>query len=277
MPKSIWNGTISFGLVHVPVKMYSATESKTVHFKEVHLKDGSKVEHRRFCSKEDTEVDYKDVVKGYEVSNGKFVVLEKDDVKAASGERGRIVDVEHFVEAQDIDPVYFNKAYYLGPRDGGEDAYRLLRDALEKAGKAAIGRFTFHNREYLAAIRPFDDKHLSLHTMRFHDEVATADEFDVDSPSKAPAKKEIDMAARLVDSLYESFDPKAYEDEYRSAVLELIERKAGGKQIEAPEEEPEESDDDLMAALQASMDDSPSRKRDKAKANGAKSKAKAKR
>ena len=277
MPKSIWNGTISFGLVHVPVKMYSATESKTVHFKEVHLKDGAKVEHRRFCSKEDKEVEYKDVVKGYEISSGKFVVLEKDDVKAASGERGRIIDVEHFVEAADIDPVYYDKAYYLGPRDEGADAYRLLRDALEQSGKAAIGRFTFHNREYLAAIRPIDDKRLSLHTMRFHDEVASAGDFDVDSPSKAPQKKEIDMAAKLVDSLHEDFDPKAYEDEYRAAVLELIERKALGKQIEAPEEEPEESDGDLMAALQASMSDGPSRKRDKSKARGAKSRAKAKR
>jgi DNA end-binding protein Ku len=277
MPKSIWNGTVSFGLVHVPVKLYSATESKTVHFHEVHLKDGSKVEHRRFCSKEDKEVDFKDVVKGYEVSSGKFVVLEKDEVKAAAGDRGKIVDVEHFVCAADIDPVYYEKAYYIGPRDGSEDAYRLLHDALEKSGRAAIGRFTYHNREYLAAIRPFDDKVLALHTMRFHDEVASGDEFDLDSPAKAPAKKEVDMAARLVDSLYEEFDPTAYEDEYRAAVLELIERKASGKQIEAPEEEPEESNDDLMAALEASMSDGPSRKRDKAKARSAKSKPKAKR
>jgi DNA end-binding protein Ku len=277
MPRSIWNGTISFGLVHVPVKLYSATESKTVHFSEVHLKDGSKVEHKRFCSKEDKEVPYEQVVKGYEVSSNKFVVLEKDEVKAAAGDRGRIVEVDHFVCADDIDPVFYEKAYYLGPRDGGEDAYRLLRDALDKAGRAAIGRFTFHNREYLAAIRPFDDKVLSLHTMRFHDEVATADEFDVDAPSKAPAKKEVDMAARLVDSLYEEFDATAYEDEYRAAVLDLIDRKASGKQIEAPEDEPEESNDDLMAALEASMADGPSRKRDKSKARTAKSKSRSKR
>ena len=276
MPKSIWNGTISFGLVHVPVKLYSATESKTVHFHEVHLKDGSKVEHRRFCSKEDKEVEYKDVVKGYEVSSGKYVVLEKDEIKAAAGDRGKIVDVEHFVCASDIDPVYYEKAYYLGPRDGSEDSYRLLHDALEKSGRAAIGRFTYHNREYLAAIRPFGGKHLAMHTMRFHDEVATGDEFDMDSPSKAPAKKEVDMAARLVDSLYEEFDPTAYEDEYRAAVLELIERKASGKQIEPPDEEPEETNDDLMAALEASMSDSPGSKRDKAKARSAKSKSKAK-
>ena len=275
MPKSIWNGTISFGLVHVPVKLYSATESKTVHFHEVHLKDGSRVEHRRFCSKEDKEVDYKDVVKGYEVSSGKYVVLEKDEIKAAAGDRGKIVDVEHFVCASDIDPVYYEKAYYLGPRDGSEDSYRLLHDALAKAGRAAIGRFTYHNREYLAAIRPFDDKVLALHTMRFHDEVASGDEFDLDSPAKAPGKKEVDMAAKLVDSLYEEFDPTGYEDEYRAAVLELIDRKAAGKQIEAPEEEPEESSDDLMAALEASMSDGP--RRDKSKARGAKSRSKAKR
>lgn len=277
MPRSIWNGTISFGLVHVPVKLYSATESKTVHFHEVHLKDGSKVEHRRFCSKEDKEIPYEEVVKGYEVSSGKYVVLEKDEIKAAAGDRGKIVDVEHFVCAADIDPVYYEKSYYLGPRDGSEDAYRLFHDALEKAGRAAIGRFTYHNREYLAAIRPFDDSVLAMHTMRFHDEVATADEFDVDSPARAPGKKEVQMAARLVDSLYEEFDPTGYEDEYRAAVLDLIERKAAGKQIEAPEEEPEEDVDDLTAALEASMADSPSRKRDKSKARNAKSKPKAKR
>lgn len=273
MPRSIWNGTISFGLVHVPVKMYSATESRTVHFHEVHLKDGSKVEHRRFCSKEDKEIPYEEVVKGYEVSANKFVVLEKDEIKAAAGDRGKIVDVDHFVCADEIDPVFYEKAYYLGPRDGSEDAYRLLHDALEKAGRAGIGRFTYHNREYLAAIRPFDDEVLSLHTMRFHDEVAGAGEFDVDAPAKAPAKKEVEMAARLVDSLYEKFDATAYEDEYRAAVLELIERKASGKQIEAPQEEPEESSDDLMAALEASMAAAPSRRRSGSKGKGAKSRA----
>ena len=275
MPRSIWNGTISFGLVHVPVKLYSATESKTVHFHEVHLKDGSKVEHRRFCSEEDKEVDFKEVVKGYEVSSGTFVVLSKDEIKAAAGDRGKIVDVDHFVCAGDIDPVFYEKSYYLGPRDGSEDAYRLFHDALEKAGRAAIGRFTYHNREYLAAIRPLDDKVLALHTMRFHDEVATAGEFDVDAPAKAPAKKEVEMASRLVDSLYEDFDPTAYEDEYRAAVLDLIERKASGKQIEAPEEEPEADVDDLMAALEASMADGPARKKDKSKARTARTRAKA--
>src|SRR4028119_789358 len=125
MPKSIWNGTISFGLVHVPVKMYSATESKTVHFHEVHLKDGSKVEHRRFCSKEDKEVEYKDVVKGYEVSEGKYVVLEKDEIKAAAGDRGKVIHLREFVDAGEIDPVLYDKTYYVGTGDD-KDAYRLL-------------------------------------------------------------------------------------------------------------------------------------------------------
>jgi DNA end-binding protein Ku len=234
--------------------MYSATESKTVHFHEVHLKDGAKVEHRRFCSKEDKEVPYKEVVKGYEVKKGEFVVLESDEVKAAAGDRGRIVDVEHFVEAAEIDPVFYEKAYYLGARDGGEDAYRLLHDALVKTGKAAIGRFSYHNREYLAAIRPYDKDILTLHTMRFADEVAAAGDLDLETPRvKAPQKKEVDMAAKLVDSLHERFDPAAYEDQYREAVLALIQAKAEGKNIEAPQEEPEEQSDDLMAALEASL------------------------
>jgi DNA end-binding protein Ku len=253
-PKSIWNGTVSFGLVHVPVKMYSATESRTVHFHEVHLADGARVEHRRFCSKEDKEVPFKEVVKGYEVKKGEFVVLETDEVKAAAGDRGRIVDVEHFVDAAEIDPVFYDKAYYLGARDGGKDAYRLLHDALVKTGRAAIGRFTYHNREYLAAIRPYDKNVLTLHTMRFADEVATGDDLDLEPPKvKAPQKKEVDMAAKLVDSLHEAFDPTSYEDQYREAVLALIKAKSEGKNIEAPQEEPEERSDDLMAALEASL------------------------
>ncbi len=253
MPRSLWNGTVSFGLVNVPVKLFSATESKTIHFHEVHAEDGARIEHRRFCSKEDKEVPYKDVAKGYEVRKNTYVMLDKEEIAAASGERTHVIDVEAFVCLADIEPTFYEKAYFLGAGDKGEDAYRLLRDALEKSGRAAIGRFTFHNREYLASIRPFDDKVLALHTMRFHDEVATADEFDVDAPAKAPGRKEVEMASRLVDSLYEDFDPTAYEDEYRAAVLDLIERKAAGKEIDLAAQEEPEHGDDLAAALEASI------------------------
>jgi DNA end-binding protein Ku len=251
MPRSIWNGTISVGLAHVPIKLYSATENKTVSFHEVHLKDGARLEHKRICSKEGKEVPYKDVVKGYEVAADEFVVLEKDEVAAAAGSRGKVIEIEEFVPDDEIDPVFYERTYYVGPRDDDE-AYRVFLAALEHTGQVGIGRFTFHNREYLAAVRALDDV-LALHTMRFHDEIVRGDELDVDSPGKGASKQEVQMASQLVDSLHREFDPGDYEDSYREAVLELISRKAEGEEIEAEAEEPEDDTDDLMAALQASL------------------------
>jgi DNA end-binding protein Ku len=252
MPKSIWNGTISFGLAHVPVKLYSATESKTVSFREVHLSDGAPIEHRRLCSKEGKEVPYKEVVKGYEISEDEYVVLEKDEVKAAAGSRGKVVEIEDFVPGESIDPDFFEKTYYVGCRDDGE-AYRVFHEALKETGRVGIGRFTFHDREYLAAVRSLDGV-LALHTMRFHDElVHPSDLEDVSVPRKGPTKQESKMAEQLVDSLHEKFDPRDYEDTYREAVLDLIDRKAKGKKIEREEPEPREDTDDLAAALEASL------------------------
>src|SRR5919107_69154 len=167
-PKSIWNGTISFGLAHVPVKLYSATESKTVSFQEVHVSDGARIEHKRVCSKDGREVPYKQVVKGYEVSPDEFVVLEKDEVAAAAGARGKVIELEDFVPEGEIDPIFFEKTYYVGCREEAE-AYPVLRAALERSGRVGIGRFTFHNREYLVAVGGLDGG-LGLDTSRFHDE-----------------------------------------------------------------------------------------------------------
>jgi DNA end-binding protein Ku len=250
-PKSIWNGTISFGLAHVPVKLYSATESKSVSFHEVHVSDGARIEHKRICSKEGKEVPFKQVVKGYEVSPDEFVVLDKDEIKAAAGARGKVIELEDFVPEGEIDPIFFEKTYYVGGRDDTE-AYRVFRAALEQAGRVGIGRFTFHNREYLAAVRVLDGV-LALHTMRFHDEIVGADDLDVDKPGKRPAKREVEMAGQLVKSLHRKFDPADYEDSYREAVLDLIKRKAKGEDLEPAEPEPEEEPTDLVAALQASI------------------------
>jgi DNA end-binding protein Ku len=254
MPRSIWNGTISVGLAHVPIKLYSATESKTVSFNEVHLADGARLEHKRICSKEDKEVPFKEVVKGFEVAPDEFVVLTKEEVAAAAGARGKVIEIEDFVPDDEIDPVFYEKTYYVGCRDDGE-AYRVFHEALKQTARVGIGRFTFHNREYLAAVRPLDDV-LALHTMRFHDELVRGDELEVETPAKGPSKQEIEMAARLVDSLYREFDPTDYEDTYREAVLELIARKAKGEEVEVEAAEPEEETSDLMAALQASLKES---------------------
>src|SRR3954468_19383630 len=207
-PRSIWNGTITFGLVNVPIKLYTATESKTVHFNEVHAKDGARIEHRRICPKEDKEVSYDEVVKGYEIEPDKYVVLEKDEIKAAAGNRGKVVHIEEFVDATDVDPVFFEKTYYVGSRDE-PDPYRLLHEALKRSGRAGIGRFTFHDREYLVALRALDDV-LALHTLHFHDEVVGADDLELPGGRLKADKREVDMAGKLVESLDEDFDPTKY-------------------------------------------------------------------
>jgi DNA end-binding protein Ku len=253
--RSIWNGTIAFGGVFVPVKVHSATEDRTVHFHEVHVDDGARIEHKRICSKEGKEIPYKEVVGGYEYADGKYVVLEKDEIKAAAGPGGRLIDVEEFVCVDDIDPVLYDKTYFLGAQDEGKDAYRLLHDALEKAGRAGIGRWVFHNREYLVAFRPLGDV-IAMHTMRFHDELVPAKDLDIPTPSKNPGKRELDMAGKLLESLQDEFDPEKFEDTYRERLLEYIEAKSKGKVESLPKRTEAEDPGDLLAALEASVSSS---------------------
>jgi DNA end-binding protein Ku len=281
MPRSIWNGTITFGLIAVPIKVHSATEDKSVHFHQVHAPDGARITQKRICTKEGTEVPYKEVVKGYEFRSGQYVVLAQEEIDAAAGERSRLIALEEFVGQGDIDPVYYERTYYLGAGDGGEDAYRLLHDALERQDRAGLGRWVFHNREYLVAIRALEGV-LALHTMRFADELVPAADLDVPKPSRAPSKREVEMAAQLVDSLHDKFDPSAFRDDHRERLLKLIKRKAKGEEIDlTPAPEPETSAD-LLSALEASLGDSKPRKaraRSKTKAKTAartKSKTKAK-
>ena len=254
MARSIWNGTIVFGLVAVPIKVHSATESKTVHFREVHAKDGSKIEHRRICPKHRGlyEVDHDDIVKGYEVSKGKWVELTDDEMAAAAGSQSRRIEIDHFVPLDEVDPVYYERPYYLGAQDKGRDAYALLHAALDRAGRAGVGRWVFHNRERTVLLRPLEDV-LVIHTMRFADEVVDPGDFELGRVRRKPSDREIKMASSLVDGLHTDFDPSEYEDSYRADVLELVERKAAGKNIELPADEEPEAADDLLAALEASL------------------------
>ena len=178
MPRSIWNGTISFGLIAVPIKVHSATESHTIHFHQVHESDGARIKQKRMCSKEGKEVPYKEVAMGYEVRGGEFVMLDKEEIDAAAGDRSHTIELEQFVDREEVDPVFYDRTYYLGAGEDGEDAYRLLHDALDKAGRTGLGRWVFHNREYLVAVRAGDDV-LVLHTMRFADELVPADKLDI--------------------------------------------------------------------------------------------------
>lgn len=253
MPRSLWNGTISIGPVHVPVKLFSAAENRTVSFRQVHVTDGAPIEHRRFCSQEDEEVPYEEVVKGYELGDGEYVVLEGDEVKAAAGPRTHIIEIEHFVPAADIDPVFYDRPYVLGAREEDCSAYRVLQQALERTERVGIGRFTFHNRERLVAIGIREDR-LALFNLRFDDEVVRGEELELEEPAKPPSDREVDMAGRLVESMHGDFDPDALQDEHRDRVLALIERKAKGETIEPPEPpERRSDDDDLLAALEASL------------------------
>jgi DNA end-binding protein Ku len=252
MPRSIWNGTIAFGLIRVPIKVHSAIEDKTIHFHQVHAKDGARISLKRICTKEGKEVPYKEVAKGYEVREGEYVMLSQEEINAAAGERSHVIELEEFVRAEEIDPIHYERSYYLGAGDDGADAYRLLHDALELAARAGIGRWVFHNREYLVAIRPLDDV-LALHTMRFADELVDEGSLDLPRPSRSPTDREVEMARKLVDILYGRFDPGAFEDTYRERVLELIEAKAKGAAPELPEPEETHASPDLLAALEASL------------------------
>jgi DNA end-binding protein Ku len=251
-PRSIWNGTIAFGLVTVPIKVYSATESKTVHFREVHAKDGSTIEHRRICPKDDKAIDYKDIVKGYEVSKGKWVELTDDEIAAAAGSRSRLIEVDHFVPADEIEPEYYERTYYLGAQDKSKDAYALLHAALERSARAGVGRWVFHNRERTVVVRAVEDV-LLIHTMRFADELVDPSDLDLARVNRKPSDREIKMASSLVDGLHTEFEPSDYEDTYRKDVLAVVERKAQGKNIEPPADEEPEAADDLLAALEASL------------------------
>jgi DNA end-binding protein Ku len=252
MPRSIWNGTIAFGLVTIPVKVFSATESKTVHFHEVHLSDGSRIEHRRICPKEDKEVDYDEIVKGYQLSKRKWVELTDDEIAAAAGAQTRRIDVDHFVPVADIEPEYFERAYYLGAREEADGAYALLHKALQKSERAGVGRWVFHNRERTVVLRTLEDV-LAMHTLRFDDELVEPSELELARVSKKPTEREIKMASQLVEGLHTAFKPSKYKDAYRDDVMTLIERKAAGKKIELPERQEPEPADDLMAALEASL------------------------
>ena len=276
MPQAIWTGSISFGLLNVPVRLYSAVARRNIALREIRESDSARIKHRRVAEGTDEEVPYENIVKAYEIAPGRYVPLTKDEMAALAPEKTRAIEVQDFVDIEEIDPMYFDSPYYLGPADGAEKAYSLLAAAMEKSGKAAIARFVFRNKEHLAAIRAGGNV-LTLTTMRFADEVVPASELDDALPqSKGKvAKREQEMAEKLIESLSTDFDPSSYRDEYREQLLELIETKAEGKEIVAPEtEEPQPTKaPDLMAALEESIAAVKGRKTSSEDGEGAKAKA----
>ncbi len=232
--RSIWSGSITFGLVNVPVKLFSAVSQQEVHFNMLHDKDGGRIKQQRICSKDGKPVDWDEIAKGYEIRKGRYVMISREELETLDPVATKTIDIEDFVELTEIDPIYYESTYYIVPDRGAEKAYALLHDAMTKQGKVGIARFVMRTRQYLAAVRPYG-RGLAISTMNYADEIVDLDE--VGAPrSKAHADpRERAMAEKLIDALSTSFKPDKYKDDYRERVLELVRAKSAGKEIEAPE------------------------------------------
>ena len=246
---------MSFGLVNVPIKLYSAVKQKDVHFHQLEEGTGARVRQKRVSEKTGREVPYDKIVKGYEISKGKYVVIEPNDLDAMAPEDTRVIDIEDFIDLDEIDPIYIESTYWLAPDKtaGGKKAYALLVKAMETKKKVGIGRFVMRGKPHLAALRPIDGA-LALHTMVFADEIVDKSEIAGADPKVQVNERELAAAEKLIESLTSPWEPERYEDTYREQVQDLIKRKAKGEQIvapEAPKDEPKVLD--LMAALEASI------------------------
>jgi DNA end-binding protein Ku len=254
MPRAIWNGTISFGLVNVPIGLYSAVEEKQIRFHQM-TKSGHRIRQKRVDEKTGREVDYDALVKGYEKARGRVVLVDPEELEAAAPEQTRTIEIEDFVELDDIDPIYYNTTYYVAPRAGAgaDKAYVLLREAMRKSGRAAIGRFVMRTKQYLAVIRAKDEL-LMLETLYFADEIRDPKQLDIPKRVNVGAR-ELQIATQLIDSLTTEWDPKRYTDTYRAAVQKVIDRKAKGETITVEEPQEEKGEVlDLVQALQASLE-----------------------
>ncbi|HEY1523497.1 MAG TPA: Ku protein [Solirubrobacteraceae bacterium] len=279
MARAIWSGAISFGLVNVPIKLYSATSPKTVRFHQLSGKTGARVKQKRVDATTGDEVAYEDIVKGYELSPDRYVRIEPEELDALDVKATKTIDIEEFVDLSDIDPIYYDHSYYLAPTAGGAKAYRLLLDAMRESGKVGVGRVVLRSKQQLAALRPTGEV-LTLTTMLWGDEVLSPERMDeLESVADAEATpRELKMAEQLIDSLSSRFEPDKFHDEYRERVIDLIERKAAGEQIEVqPQAEEPAVAPDLMAALEASLAAVKSGDSDQAAAPKKKAPAKAKR
>jgi DNA end-binding protein Ku len=255
MPRSIWSGAISFGLVNVPVKLFSAVSRKTVRFNQLNADTGNRIAQKRVDPSTGEEVGYDQIVKGYELTKDRYVVITPEELESLDPEKTRTIDIEDFVDLHEIDPIYYDHPYYLVPDKGATKAYGLLLGAMEQAEKVAIARVVIRSKEALVAIRPAGPV-LMMETMIFHDEVVSTEDIDELPEAKElkASERELKMAQQLIDSLSAEFDPARYKDEYRDKVMELIERKAAGEEITVlPEAEAPARVPDLMAALEASL------------------------
>jgi DNA end-binding protein Ku len=263
MARAIWKGSISFGLVNIPIALYPATRREELKFRLLRESDLSPVNYKRVAEKDGKEVPWNQIVKGYEYEKGKYVILKDEDFQRVDLEATQTVDIQDFVEQEEIDPIFFYKPYYLEPQKGGDKAYALLRDALKDSGKVGIAKVVIKTREYLAGVKP-EDGVLVLELMHFADELADPDKLHVPKKTEV-GKREMNMAKSLIDSMSSKWNPEKYKDDYREALMEVIEEKveAGGKEIEEkPKKAPRPTKViDLVSVLQKSLDQTGAKKK----------------
>jgi DNA end-binding protein Ku len=262
--RAIWKGAVSFGMVTIPVKLYTATEQKDVRLRMLCKEHQAPIQEKRVCTDGGEELAWEELARGYEVSKGEFVVLEPEEIDAAKPESSTTIDIGDFVEATEIDPVYFEKSYFLEPTDVGAKPFSLLKRALEETGRVAIARVTIRTRERLATLRAYEDT-LILETMFWPDEIRSTGALDLPEGGETKVRsRELEMARSLVESLADKFRPESYTDEYRTALEELIESKMRGEQRAARRRKPEPKVIDLMDALRASVEQAKGDRKEKA-------------
>ncbi len=263
--RPIWKGAISFGMVTIPVKLYTATEQKDVRFRLLHKDDGAPIEEKRFCTADGKEVAWDDLVRGFEVTKGEYVILDPEEIDAAKPESSTTIDIGDFIDATEIDPVYFEKSYFLEPTEVGAKPFSLLKRALEETDRVALARVTIRTRERLASLRAYEDA-LILETMFWPDEIRSTGALDLPEGSEAAVRpKELEMARSLVNSLADKFRPESYTDGYRAALEKLIERKMRGETRNAKRRKAEPKVIDLMDALKASVESAKGERREPAR------------
>lgn len=250
--KTMWKGAIQFGLVSIPIRMYTATEEKSIHFHQLHDKDHGRIRYQRVCSLDGEEVPYEDIIRGFEIEKDRYVVLDDGELEAIPVASTRAIEIAQFVQIQDIDPIYFQKSYYLAPDEIGAKPYHLLRTVLQDTGRVAVAKIAIREKEHLAVIRPAGDA-LLLETMYWPDEIREVPVEEL--RGKVDLRpQEVSMAKSLIENLTEDWQPEEFRDEYREAVLDVISRKAAGEEIAAPPVPEAPQVIDLMAALKASVE-----------------------
>lgn len=271
---TIWKGSISFGLVHIPVKLFAATENKNVSFRQLHEKCHTPIKYEKVCPSCETEVSQEDIVKGYEYEKGKFVILNEEELDVLAQKKNKHIEIVDFIKLEEIDPIYFNRSYYLGPHEHGEKAYSLLQKAMQDSQKVAIAKIMLRAKEHLAAIRVYEQA-LVLETIHYPDEVRRAENIPGLRDDIQISDKEMEMALQLVEQLTTTFDPEKYTDEYRERVKELVQNKVSGNEVKIAPEVPQTDITNLMEALQQSINETKSQKKQTRKRKTSKTKKKA--